>query len=130
MFFCEVKSSPKDSNEGLPPGHDKSCYADIFNSLREYEDDDKKFDLTAIKDNLYIIDPAERELVRASLKPYANKKVGYIGIAIIDHSTYDVNEVPILASRKANKDFNIELLCVESYKEVSSEAYKILEKYK
>jgi len=130
FVFCEVKSSPKHSTDGMPPGHDKSCYADIFNSLRTYNEGDKQFDLTVLKDNLDIDDPTEKERVRKSLLPYSDKIVGYVAIAIIDESTYVVDEVPILATRKSSKKFDVEVLCVESYKEVSGEVYSILEKYK
>ena len=130
FVFCEVKSSPKDATDGLPANHHQSCYADIFNSLREYEEGDKKFDLTLIKDHLSIIDQAEKERVRNALIPYTIKKVSYIGIAVIDHSTFDESEVPVLATRKSGKEFNVELLCVESYKEVAAEVYAILEGFK
>lgn len=130
FIFCEVKSSPKSAGDGMPPGHDKSCYADIFNSLREYNEGDKQFDLTILKDNLEIMDEAERERVKASLLPYGLRTVGYIGIAVIDDSTYTVDEIPVLATRKSNKKFDVELLCVESYTDVSVEVYSILERYK
>lgn len=130
FVFCEVKSSPKDVSDGMPPRHDKSCYADIFNSLREYNEGDKQFDLTIIKDNLDLNDEGEKNRVKASLLPYGIRNIGYIGIAVIDHSTFVKEEVPVLATRRSNKTFNVELLCVESYKEVSTEAYQILERYK
>ena len=114
----------------MPPGHDKSCYAEIFNSLRIYNEGDQSFDLTTLKDRLEITDETEKKRVKDSLLPYANRNVGYIGIAVIDHSTYLEEEVPVLATRKSDKTFDVELLCVEQYKDTSSQVYKILEKYK
>lgn len=130
FVFCEVKSSPKDAADGMPPKHDASCYADIFNSLRTYNEGDKAFDLTTLKDRLDIQDPTEKRRVKESLLPYASRKVGYIGVALIDLDTYLDTEVPVLATRKSDKIFNIELLCVEQYKNTSAEVYQILEKYK
>jgi hypothetical protein len=130
FIFCEVKSSAKDISDGLPAGHDKSCYADIFSSLRDYTNSDEKFDLTTIKDNIQLFSEEEKAKIKNSLKPYQNKIIGYIGIAIIDGSTYDSSEIPVLATRKSNKNFEVELLCVENYKEVSGEVYKILDYYK
>ena len=128
--FCEVKSSPKSADEGLPAGHDKSCYADVFNSLRKYSESDQKFDLTSIKDRLNSMDPKDKERIRVALKPYQHRVIRYIGISVIDHSTYDDDEVEVLAKRKSNKDFNAEIICMESYKEVSVEVYSILEAFK
>lgn len=130
FIFCEVKSSNKHSSEGMPAGHDKSCYKAIFDSLRTYNEGDQAFDLTTLKDRLEIFDEAERNRVKNSLLPYASRNVGYIGIAIIDQSTYCEHEVPILATRKSDKSFDVEVLCVEQYKETSSQVYSILDKYK
>lgn len=130
FVFCEVKSSNKHESEGMPPGHDKSCYADIFNSLRTYNEGDQSFDLTTLKDRLEINDEDEKKRVKDSLLPYANRTVGYVGIAVIDHSTYLEEEIPVLATRKSTKVFDVEVLCVEQYKDTSSQVYSILEKFK
>lgn len=130
FVFCEVKSSPKSKEDGLPAGHDKSCYADIFNSLRTYSESDKKFDLTAIKDKLNGVEEEERKRIKSALMPYQQIVVGYIGVSVIDHNTYDESEVEILAKRKSVKDFNAEIICVESYKTVSLEVFKRLEELK
>ena len=130
FIFCEVKSSNKHESDGMPPKHDASCYASIFDSLRTYNDGDQAFDLTTLKDRLEIFDEAEKARVKKSLLPYTVRNVGYIGIAVIDHSTYSVDEVPVLATRKSEKEFNVELLCVEQYKDTSSQVYSILEKLK
>lgn len=126
FIFCEVKSSPKHANDGMPPEHHKSCYADIFNSLKKYDNDDLKFDLTAIKDRLQLLDEDERNKVRNALKPYGDRSIKYLGIAIIDHSTYLDDEVGVLAKRKSIKEFDAELICIEAYKDIANETYERL----
>lgn len=131
FIFSEVKSSPKSSSDGLPPNHDKSCFADVFNSLRDYSESDLKFDLTLIKDNLNVASEADRSNIKKALRPYSNQKVvGYIGMLIIDQSTLDPNETEILGTRKSNKNFSAELICVEEYKVVSLDMYELLNKIK
>lgn len=127
FVFGEVKSSHKTAASGFPAGHDKSCYADIFNSLREYTEADVNFDLTTLKDNLDRFEPvAERERLREALKPYGAKKISYTGFAIIDSSTRHDDEVSVLAKRKSEKNFDVDLLCVEGFPDVAAKAYNTL----
>ena len=49
FVFGEVKSSMKSE---VPANHHKACYASLFNSLREYSDEDLQYDLTAARDNI------------------------------------------------------------------------------
>lgn len=130
FVFCEVKSSNKHKSDGFPAKHDTSCYAAIFDSLRDYESEDIKFDLTAIKDNLDKIPEANREEIRESLIPYGNKKVTFKGVAVIDLSTIHADECNVLSTRRCNKDFDIEVVCIEDYKEVALEVYQKLETIK
>jgi hypothetical protein len=46
FLFAEVKSSCKSAADGLPAGHDKSCFADLFATFKKYDDADLGFDLT------------------------------------------------------------------------------------
>lgn len=130
FVFCEVKSSNKHKSDGFPAKHDTSCYADIFNSLKKYETVDLDFDLTAIKDNLDQVPEVNREEIRKSLIPYGDKKVAYKGVAVIDLSTIHEDECNVLSTRKCNKDFDIEVVCIEDYKEVALEVYQKLETLK
>jgi len=130
FYFGEVKSSPKDQDDGLPPQHDKSCFASLFNSLRDYSDSDLQFDLTSVKDNLDGLPEDEREMLRKALMPYGNRKVNYIGFVVIDCSTKDDNEIPILGTRKNEKDFNVDLICIEGYKEIAKKTFEKIENIK
>lgn len=127
FVFCEVKSSPKSSIDGLPAGHDKSCFADIFNSLNGYVDRDLEFDLAAAKDRISGLPEQDRAKVREALKPYSNAKVKYAGIAVIDSSTQDTNETTLLATRKNKKEFDVDLLCIEAYPTTAQSVYERLE---
>lgn len=127
FIFGEVKSSPKTAADGLPAKHNQSCFADIFRSFNKYGEDDLRFDLTAAKDNITVLDPSERDAVRKALKPYAERVVTYAGFAIIDQSTKCDDEVSLLATRKNRKPFNIDLICIEGFPTVADAVYKKLE---
>ncbi|MCY0870878.1 MAG: SAVED domain-containing protein [Firmicutes bacterium] len=127
FVFGEVKSSPKTRLQGFPVGHDKSCFADIFNSLNHYARSDLDFDLTAAKDHIDSLPSEERTRVRNALKPYSNSVVKYAGFAIIDSSTRHDSEMSLLATRKNKKDFEVDVICVEAFPEVAESVYKRLE---
>lgn len=115
IVLGEVKCSPKCEADGLPAKHDESCFADLFASLNKYTDKDFKFDLTAARDNLRNIPEEDRERVRAALKPYSDVQVSYAGFAVIDSSTYSLDEAQLLRTRKNKKAFEVDLICVESF---------------
>ena len=124
--FCEVKSSCKHANDGLPPRHDTSCYADIFNSLNKYGDSDLDFDLTAARDHVDRIAEPERAKVRAALLPYGARIVKYLAFAIIDTTTLDQSEVAILGSRKNKKTFDVEVVSLADMKATAENVYELL----
>jgi hypothetical protein len=130
FVFGEVKSSPKVASNGCPVGHDKSCYADIFNSLNGYSDEDLQFDLSAVRDQLDKLPEGDRVLIRKALMPYANPKITYAGFAIIDSSTRHDDEMRVLCTRKNKKAFDIDVICVERYPDVASGVFKTLEELK
>ncbi len=123
FIFGEVKSSPKDSSDGLPAKHHNSCFADIFNSMRDYDENDKQFDLVTIKDNLKSLPQADQDNIKKSLLPYSPLNLSYIAMAIIDNGTFNQDETKVLGTRKSKKVFDVDLLCIENYKTVSSESY-------
>lgn len=127
FVFGEVKSSPKTALQGFPAGHDKSCFADIFNSLNHYASSDLEFDLTAAKDHIDSLPIEEKTRVRNALKPYSNSVVKYAGFAVIDSTTRHDGEISLLAKRKNKKDFEVDVICVEAFPEVAESVYKRLE---
>ena len=126
LVFGEVKCSPKSDADGLPAGHDKACFADVFNSLREYSPADLKFDLAAAKERLAHIPAADAEDVRAALKPYSGATVKYLAFTIIDSSTYCGEEARLLQTRKSKKEFEVDLICVEHYGKIAGSVYSKL----
>lgn len=129
IVFGEVKSSPKSASDGLPAKHDESCFADIFNSLNQYSDADRRFDLTAANDNIVNIPEEHRERVRAALKPYSAIPIGYAAFAVIDSSTYSNDEVQVLRTRKNKKEFEIDVVCLEVFSFVAGKVYSSLQKH-
>ncbi|MEW6130744.1 MAG: Hachiman antiphage defense system protein HamA [Acidobacteriota bacterium] len=123
FVFVEVKSSMKTSADGLPANHDKSCFADIFNSLNEYSTVDRDFDLGAAKDRIEGLSEPERTRVRKALLPYSNSKIHYVGFAIIDLSTKLDDEISILATRKNKKKIEIDVLCIEEIPDLAKSVY-------
>jgi hypothetical protein len=129
FIFGEVKCSPKCDSDGLPANHHKSCYANLFESMNKYLDADQSFDLTAASDNLANIPEEDMEKVREGLKPYSDAMVGYAGFIVIDSSTFCSNEAQVLRNRKNNKDFEIDIVCLEAFKKVAGKTYTSLLSY-
>ena len=127
FVFAEVKSSPKTLAEGLPSGHDNSCFPALFDSFNQYDENDLSFDLNAAKDRLEVLDASERTVVREALKPYAERVISYAGFVIIDYSTKCDDETSILATRKNNKQFDVDLICIQSFPIVADSVYSQLE---
>lgn len=120
----EVKSSMKSK---VPADHHKSCYASLFNSLRNYSEEDLQYDLTAARDNINALPENERDIVKTALMPYQDRKILYAGFSVIDTNTRDENETTVLATRKSPKTFDIDLLCVDDLSAVSKSTYTMLD---
>jgi hypothetical protein len=119
LVLLEVKSSFKTpSDDGSPPKHDKSIYADLFNSFNKYAKEDLKYDLTAARDRLSEVDSNDRDRLEAELKKYGGPTVRYAGVCSIDIETFDHDEASLLATRKNGKVFDVELLCVVEFAQV------------
>ncbi len=124
FVFAEVKSSPKSVS---PANHHLGCYADLFNSFNKYEETDREFDLGAARDRIDSIPNPLRDRVHKALLPYAGTKIRYAGFAVVDEATFFEPEVRILATRKNSKVFDVDLVCIEAYRDVTDKAYLILE---
>jgi len=128
FVFSEVKCSPKSEADGLPSGHDKSCFADLFRSMNKYSESDRRFDLTAARDNLGNIPSADRERVRQALKPYSLTTVAYAGFVVIDTATYCRDEAEVLRRQTNPKQFDVDLICLETFSVVAGNVYGSLQK--
>jgi hypothetical protein len=126
IVFGEVKCSPKQATGALPAKHDNSCYADIFNSLNKYEEVDKTFDLAAARDQLPHIEPLDRERVKEALKPYSGGPFRYTAFAVIDTSTYTDAEAQVLRTRRNNKAFEVDIVCLETFALVGDAVFQSL----
>jgi hypothetical protein len=94
--------------------------------MNKYSKDDCKFDLTAASDNLGNIPIEDRDRVRRALLPYSGSIVAYAGFVIIDSSTYNNDEVQLLRTRENEKEFEIDLICLESYSVIGGNVYERL----
>lgn len=128
FIFGEVKSSPKSACEGSSPGHDKSCYPSLFDSFNKYAEGDLQFDLTAARDNIGHIPSGEEQRIKEALLPYGERTVKYAGFVIIDTETHREDEARVLATRKNEKAFEVEIICIESLKTNIDAAYTKLRK--
>jgi Cap4 SAVED domain len=126
FIFGEVKSSCKSAAEGLPAGHDATCYANLFSSFKKYDEPDLAYDLTAARDNINALPKNVADSIRAALLPHGHRVEKYAGFAVIDVSTMDESEAKVLATRKNNKEFDVELICIEKLKPAINETYEIL----
>jgi hypothetical protein len=126
FVFGEVKCSPKCAADGLPAGHDGSCFADVFNSMNKYSESDKQFDLTAARDHLASVPEGDRERLRSALKPYSDSTVRYAAFAVIDTSTYSQDEAQVLRNRANAKPFEVDLICLEAFVPVADAVFSTL----
>ncbi len=124
FIFAEVKSSVKSQT---PAKHDAGCFADLFTSMKKYESGDLDFDLTAARDRLDELTPDLKPRVMRALLPYSGARVRFAAFVVIDSRTRNESETRVLGSRKSVKDFDVDLMCVESLSDVASQSYKILE---
>lgn len=127
FVFAEVKSSMKTEADGLPAGHDSSCFANLFASLNKYRQRDLEFDLALIKERMDVVDPGEADVIRRSLRPHVKRKIEYAGFCVIDRSTSDDNEAKVLATRKNEKAFDVDLLCVAELPAVVAATFEKLD---
>ena len=125
FILAEVKSSPKSK---VPAHHDKSCYPSLFDSLRDYSNDDAVYDLTAARDNIDSLPAHQREIVRTALLPYKPRELHYAGFSVIDTATRNDAETSMLATRTSPKTFDIDLVCVDEFSAVATSTYTILDK--
>jgi len=125
FVFGEVKSSCK---KEAPAGHDKSCFVDLFRSFNEYNEADLQFDLTAARDRIEALPPDQKEKVKKALLPYGDRELRYAGFIVIDSNTFDQAEAEILAKRTNTKEFDVDLLCIETLQSISHDTYDRLDK--
>ena len=124
FVFGEVKSSMKSN---VPANHHKSCYPSLFQSLKDYSEYDLQYDLTAARDNINKLPENERDTVRKALLPYGDRQILYAGFSVIDTNTRSNAETKMLATRKSEKTFDIDLLCIDDLSTVSESTYTILD---
>jgi hypothetical protein len=127
LIFGEVKSSSKSAADGLPAKHDGSCFASLFKSLNSYSPEDLEFDLTTAKDNIDALPEPERSKVKNALLPYAATPLKYAGFTVIDTATRDADEVAMLGTRKADKNWDVDVICVDEYLAVATKVYERLD---
>jgi hypothetical protein len=130
FVFAEVKSSMKTAAGGLPAGHDKSCFPSLFDSFNRYKDGDLEFDLATIEERLASLPTDDQEAIHRSLLPHRSRHVGFAGFCVIDHSTHSDDECSVLATRKNDLAFDVDLLCVAELPEVVDETFKKLDAIK
>jgi hypothetical protein len=128
IVFGEVKSSPKQSSDSKPVGHDKSCFPSLFNSINEYCENDSKYDLTAARDHVNSLPSPDRERVVNALKPYSNAKIRVVGIVVIDATTRNDEELSVLATRRNETTFDVDVVGVENFLDVADSVYSKLER--
>ncbi len=127
IVFGEVKSSPKISLNGEPVGHAASCFPSLFASVNKYSEDDSKYDLTTARDNINNLPVEDKERVRKALEPYSGAKIRVAGITVIDSTTTHDSELRVLASRRNSTPFDVDVIGVETFKDMADSVYIKLE---
>jgi len=127
LFFCEVKCSMKSSPKDNPIEHNKSIYADVFNSMNHYEKEDFDFDFAAAKDHIDKLPKEDQIKLKNAFLPYSGKNIlKFLGFVVIDSTTYNPEEVSILATRKNKKEFDIDVICLDELPHVVKSVYSKL----
>lgn len=126
FVFAEVKSSMKTAEDGLPAGHDAACFASLFSSFNRYKEGDLEFDLAMIKERMTDLPEPDREAILRSLLPHRPRLVRFAGFCVIDQSTHDESESALLATRKNDKAFDVDLLCVTQLPETVTATWQLL----
>jgi hypothetical protein len=72
------------------------------------------------------VPPEDVERITDALLPYRQRRVRYAGFCVIDTSTHDDNEATVLATRRNEKAFDVDLLCVTELPTVAAAAYEML----
>jgi hypothetical protein len=123
--FAEVKSSMKQGPEDA--SHDRGCFAKLFDSLREYQDADRDFDLAVIEDRMKELPADHRERVRRALSPDTDLDLRYAGVCVIDSSTHDDAPAQVLGTRASPRTFDVDVLAVAELPAVATATYARLE---
>jgi hypothetical protein len=124
FVFAEVKSSMKCD---LPAEHHKSCFPDLFRSLNAYRSADLEFDLAVIVERLVRINEPDRSAIQDALLPHRRRLLSFAGFCVIDSSTRDVDEAVVLATRRSDREFDVDLLCVAELPDVVDETFRLLQ---
>lgn len=119
LVLLEVKSSWAGvKTDGKPAAHDKSIYADLFNSMNKYAKQSLRYDLTAAKDQLPSVPEPDRARLAAQLGLYQGPRIRHAGVCSIDLATHTDDEAALLATRRNQKDFEVDLVCVAEFAQV------------
>lgn len=128
IIFGEVKMSAK-SSVTAGKTHKNSIYPSLFSSIKQYETKDRDFDLAAAKDQIKYLDLPEREIIAEALKPYSGKKkIEYAGFIVIDLLTKDIKDMEMLLTKPSNKEFNVDVICVQNLSDNIINSYEALER--
>jgi hypothetical protein len=68
----------------------------------------------------------DRDRVRAALLPYSPAPHRYAAFAVIDAGTYSDEEAQVLRTRRNEKQFEVDVVCLESFSDVSKGVYAAL----
>lgn len=125
FVFAEVKSSVKPGPD--PAAHDKGTFKKLFESFNAYKDKDREFDLAVIEERLQELPAGDAERVLAALSIDGDPVVRYAGVCVIDAATQSDDESSVLATRKNDKKFDVDVICVAELGAVASATYGQLE---
>jgi hypothetical protein len=69
-----------------------------------------------------------RERVSAALSLYGGPTIRYAGVCSIDVATHLDEEASLLATRRNDKSFDVDLVCVSEFAQVIDETYARLDR--
>jgi hypothetical protein len=128
FVFIEIKSSHRMCLTKRRAYHNSGCYRDLFISLDEYSESDKKFDLDAITTNIDQVREQDRDAVQNALIPYGHKIVTYAGFCVIDASTSDDGEIQFLATEPHPKPIEVDVVAIDNLPKLSGDTWARLDR--
>lgn len=127
FVLAEVKSSLKSAADGLPASHDTSCFKSVFDSFNKYKQSDLEFDLAAVEEKLDSIPEPDRSRLRNALLPFGAPNIKYAAFCVIDSETHNKNESEVLGTRKNEREFEVDVVCVAELGAVARAAFDLID---
>lgn len=128
-LFVEAKSSILPTASSPTKTHRSGILKQMISSLEKYHDDDPRFELSRIRDNLAQSFPEEVAcIIRRDLMPPGPSALDFVGITVTNHQTVNNDDDDFILSTSCALPFKYYALVVTDLSKTAEEAYGIWQK--